>query len=644
MGAMDVFVVENKEQRKQFVTSILRDMKALEIMLERDMFDCETIRIGAEQEFCFVDKYLRPSMVGLELLEELDDEHFTTELAKFNLEANLDPVAWSGNALRTMEAQLTMLMEKVSNKAKEHGSRVVLTGILPTIRKGDLEFENITPFQRYRALNDAMVKMRGGDFEFYIKGTDELITKHSTMLFEACNTSFQIHLQIKPQEFVDKYNWAQAIAGPVLAVCTNSPLLFGKRLWDETRIAVFEQTVDLKNLHNPERELKSRVDFGTDWLKESVTEIFKYDIAYYKLLLAGDIQEDSLEELKRGQIPKLRALSLHNGTIYKWNRPCYGITNGKPHLRIENRYIPSGPTVIDEMANAAFWLGLMEGMPDDIGEIHDQLDFDFAKLNFLKAAQVGLGAQFKWTDGRVRTAEDLLLNTLIPLSRAGLAKVNTPQEDIDRYLNIIEGRVKNHQTGSIWTNHSFTKLKRHTSMEEALVAVTAGMIKRQDTNEPVHTWEYPVQSEGGSWVNKYSYVRQVMSKELYTVQDEDQVDLATSVMDWRKIHHVPVENEQGEVVGIISSADVLKYYTKRVEGDEKELTVSDIMTKNPTTVHPDTFTVDALKIMRKNNLGCLPIVNGKKLIGIITEFDFVCMAEHLFEELQNIEAKNNHII
>jgi CBS domain-containing protein len=170
------------------------------------------------------------------------------------------------------------------------------------------------------------------------------------------------------------------------------------------------------------------------------------------------------------------------------------------------------------------------------------------------------------------------------------------------------------------------------------------MIKRQDTNEPVHTWEYPVQSEGGSWVNKYSYVRQVMSKELYTVQDEDQVDLATSVMDWRKIHHVPVENEQGEVVGIISSADVLKYYTKRVEGDEKELTVSDIMTKNPTTVHPDTFTVDALKIMRKNNLGCLPIVNGKKLIGIITEFDFVCMAEHLFEELQNIEAKNNHII
>jgi CBS domain-containing protein/gamma-glutamyl:cysteine ligase YbdK (ATP-grasp superfamily) len=644
MGAMDVFVVENKEQRKQFVTSILRDMKALELMLERDMFDCETTRIGAEQEFCFVDKYLRPSMVGLELLKELDDEHFTTELAKFNLEANLDPVAWGGNALRTMEAQLTMLMDKVSKLAKEHGSRVVLTGILPTIRKGDLEFENITPFQRYRALNDAMVKMRGGDFEFYIKGTDELITKHSTMLFEACNTSFQIHLQIKPQEFVDKYNWAQAIAGPVLAVCTNSPLLFGKRLWDETRIAVFEQTVDLKNMQNPERELKSRVDFGTDWLKESVTEIFKYDIAYYKLLLAGDIQEDSLDELKRGQIPKLRALSLHNGTIYKWNRPCYGITNGKPHLRIESRYIPAGPTVIDEMANAAFWLGLMEGMPDDIGQIHDQLDFDFAKLNFLKAAQVGLGAQFKWTDGRVRTAEDLLLNTLIPLSRAGLAKVNTPQEDIDRYMNIIEGRVKNHQTGSIWTNHSFTKLKRNTSVEEALVAVTAGMIKRQDTNEPVHTWEYPIQSESGSWVNKYSYVRQVMSKELYTVQDEDQVDLATSVMDWRKIHHVPVENEQGEVVGIISSADILKYYTKRIEGEGVEVTVSDIMTKNPTTVHPDTFTVDALKIMRKHNLGCLPIVNGKKLIGIITEFDFVCMAEHLFEELQNIENKDNHII
>jgi len=644
MGAMDVFVVENKEQRKQFVTAILKDMKALEAMLDRDMFESDVMRIGAEQEFCFVDKYLRPSMVGLELLEKLDDPHYTTELAKFNLEANLDPLVFEGDALRKMEDQLQHLIEKVDEMAKLHGARVVLTGILPTIRKSDLEFENITPFQRYRALNDAMVKMRGGDFEFYIKGTDELITKHNTMLFEACNTSFQIHLQIRPKEFVDKYNWAQAIAGPVLSACTNSPLLFCKRLWEETRIAVFEQTVDLKNLNNPERELKSRVDFGTDWLKESVTEIFKYDIAYYKLLLAGHIDEDALEELRNGNIPKLRALNLHNGTIYKWNRPCYGITGGKPHLRIENRYIPSGPTVIDEMSNAAFWLGLMEGMPEDVVNIHEQLDFDYAKLNFLKAAQVGLGAQFKWTDGKNHTAQDLIVNILLPIARAGLHKVNIDGHDIERYLGVIKDRVEAHQTGSIWTQNSFTRLKKNVSVEEAVVAVTAGMVKRQQSGMPVHTWDYPTQSESGSWVNKYSYVRQVMSKELYTVQEEDQVDLVTSLMDWRKTHHVPVENEHGEVVGMISSGDIIKYHSKRVEGQESDLTVNDIMRTNVITVSADTRTVDALKLMRKNNLGCLPVVNGKKLIGMITEFDFVCMIEHLFEELQNLETQNNHTI
>ncbi len=639
---MDVFVVENKEQRKQFVVSILKDMKALEYMLEHDLFDCETTRIGAEQEFCFVDRFYRPSMVGMDVLEKLNNEHFTTELAKFNLEANLDPLEFKGNCLSTMEAQLTDLVTKADNVAKEMGARVILTGILPTIRKSDLEFENITPFPRYRALNDAMVKMRGGDFEFNIKGTDELIAKHNTMLFEACNTSFQIHLQIEPKQFVDKYNWAQAIAGPVLAACTNSPLLFGKRLWDETRIAVFEQTVDLKNINNPEREMRSRVDFGTEWLKENVTEIFKYDIAYYKLLLAGHNDEDSLLELKKGNIPKLRSLSLHNGTIYKWNRPCYGITNGKPHLRIEGRYIPSGPTIIDEMTNTAFWLGLMAGMPEDMAQKVENFEFDHAKLNFLKAAQVGLSAQFKWIDGKSYTAQNLLLLELIPIARAGLKKQGIDQYDIDRYMDIITSRVETQQTGSIWINNSFTALKKNASIEEAVVAVTAGMLKRQQSAQPVHTWDYPTISESGSWANKYKYVRQIMSKELYTVQEEDLVELVTTLMDWRKIHHVPVENELGEVVGIISSGDIIKYYSKRIDDGGTELTVNDIMLRNTHTLTADTLTVDALKIMRKNNLGCLPVVKEKKLIGIITEFDFVCMAEHLFEELESNEAQNHN--
>ncbi len=641
MGAMDVFIVESKEQRKHFVSAILKDMKALEYMLDQNMFESGVARIGAEQELCFVDRFYRPAMVGIEILKEIDDPHFTTELAKFNIEANLDPLIFEGGAIRLMEEHLRLLMNKVSEAAKKFSAHPVLTGILPTIRKSDLEFVNITPYDRYRALNEAMIKMRGGDFEFNIKGTDELITKHSSMLFEACNTSFQIHLQIDPDSFVDQYNWAQAIAGPVLAASCNSPILFGRRLWEESRIAVFEQTVDLKNMNNPEREIKSRVDFGTDWLRESVTEIFKYDIAYYKLLLAGNIDEDALEQLRIGKIPKLRALNLHNGTIYKWNRPCYGITNGKPHLRIENRYIPSGPTVLDEISNAAFWLGLMAGMPEYVKDIEKHMDFDHAKHNFLKAAQVGLGSQFRWCDGKVVTAEDLLLKELIPIAREGLQNKNIDTSDIDRYLGVIEERVKAHQTGAIWLNTAFTKFIKKASREEAVVALTAGMLRRQQSEQPVHTWDTPNIRESGSWANKYKYIRQIMSTELYTVQEEDLVDLAASVMDWRKIHHVPVENEQGEVVGIMSSADILKYFSKRLDLDSKEITVNDIMIKNPVTVSADTLTTDALGLMRTHNLGCLPVVQDKKLIGIVTEFDFVCIAQHLFEELESKENEKH---
>jgi CBS domain-containing protein len=642
MGQLDVYVVETKEQRKNFVSAILKDMKALEIMLEEGMFEKDITRIGAEQEFCFVDKNYRPSLIGLELLEELKDEHFTTELAKFNLEANLDPLVFTGDALSRLEKDLRQLLDKTDRLAQKYDSRLLLTGIMPTLIKDDLEFENITPYERYKALNDAMIKHRGGDFEFHIKATDELITKHNTMLFEACNTSFQIHLQINPDEFVHKYNWAQTIAGPVLAAATNSPMLFGRRLWDETRIAVFEQSVDLKNQKNPDREQKSRVDFGTDWLQESVTEIFKYDVAYYRLLLASDIKEDALEMLRQGKVPKLKALSLHNGTIYKWNRPCYGVTDGKPHLRIENRYIPSGPTILDEMANTAFWLGLMEGMPEDICDISEQLDFDDAKLNFHKAAQMGLAAQFFWRDGKVHTAQELILNKLLPLARAGLEKMNIDQSDIDRYLGVIRERVEKHQTGSIWIVQSFNSLKKHGNREEAVVAVTAGMLKRQYSGKPVHEWDFPTLEESGSWANKYKYVHQVMSKELYTVQEDDLVELVSNLMNWRKIHHVPVENDDGEVVGIISSGDIIKYYCKHA--GEDGMTVNDIMIKDPVTVSANSKTNDALKIMRKSNLGCLPVVKGKKLIGILTESDFVYMAEYLFEELQNIETERDKTI
>jgi len=213
------------------------------------------------------------------------------------------------------------------------------------------------------------------------------------------------------------------------------------------------------------------------------------------------------------------------------------------------------------------------------------------------------------------------------------------EEDIERYINVVEQRVKKHQTGSIWLVQSFNKLRKNANVEEAVIAVTAGMLKRQYSGIPVHEWDYPTKQESGSWANKYRYVHQVMSKELYTVQEDDLVELVSNLMNWRKIHHVPVENDEGEVVGIISAGDIIKYYCKQT--DDENLTVDDIMIKNPVTVTAQTGVSEALKIMRKSNLGCLPVTKDKKLIGILTEFDFVYMAEYLFEELHNIEAERN---
>ena len=642
MGEKKVYIVENAEQRKTMIRHILSDIKAFEAMLNRKMFESDRVRIGAEQEFCLVDCEYRPALKAMDIMGELDPEFFTTELAQFNLEANLDPQDFKGTAFSKMERQLRDLIGQAKSAAEKHGARVLFTGILPTIHKSDLDLENITPDIRYQALNESMVKARGGDFNFHIKGQDELVTRHPTMTFEACNTSFQIHLQIPQDEIVSKFNWAQAIAGPVLAACTNSPLLFGKRLWKETRIAVFEQSVDLRNLSNPDRETISRVHFGFDWVRDSITEVFKSDIARYKLLLASDMQEDAIEVLRDGGIPKLRGLNLHNGTIYKWNRVCYGITGDQPHLRIENRYIPSGPTISDEMANSAFWVGLMNGLPEHYLDIHNRMDFDDAKTNFLKAARNGLSTQFNWVDGRMVTATELLKEELIPLAREGLKKAKISKTDIDFYMRIIEERVESCQTGADWMLRAYNHLKKNGSpTEERIVAITGGLLRRQQEGKPVHTWDLPDKKESGNWASKYKYVRQVMSRDLYTVQDTDQIELATSLMDWGKMHHILVENSQGDLVGVITSSQIIKHYSNQLGDGNDPKTVDEIMHVNPMSVEPNSLTADALNLMRRHGLSCLPVTKNQKLIGILTEFDFIPIAEQLFEELRETEKQED---
>src|SRR5918993_3576967 len=373
----------NTTGRQTAIRWMLRDLQALEHLLAERRFETDTTRIGAEQELFLVDRSYRPAPRALEVLERIGDAHFTTEVGAFNLECNLDPQVFTGGCLSALERQLDELLAKARTSAEAAGLDVVLTGILPTIRKSDLSMANMVQNPRYLALNRALMDLRGEAYELHIKGTDELRVRQDSVMAEACNASFQVHLQVTPDTFVNMYNVAQLLAGPVLACATNSPLLFGKRLWAETRIALFEQSVDTRRPGHHLRERSPRVTFGRDWLHRSVAELYREDITRFRPVLAPDDYDDPFAELAAGRIPTLPALRLHTGTVWRWNRGCYGITDGVPHLRIENRVLPSGPTVADEIANTALWLGAMTAVGARHPEVNRMLPFEVLRSNFV---------------------------------------------------------------------------------------------------------------------------------------------------------------------------------------------------------------------------------------------------------------------
>ena len=305
------------------------------------------------------------------------------------MEANL-PLVYGGDCLHQLEQHLHGALRAARKASNRQGAEVLLVGVAPTLELSDMTLDNMTPLPRYYALNDAMMKMRGSLYEFFVKGQDELRVSHDSVMLEACNTSFQVHFQVAPEEFARLYNIAQVVTAPVLAAAVNSPLLFGKQLWAETRIALFEQAVDTRRTTQNLREVQPRVGFGSRWIDDSVLEIFREDVMRFRAILAEPEAEDALEVFNAGGVPKLRALRLHNSTVYRWNRACYGILDGKPHLRIENRVLPSGPSVLDEVANAAFWFGLMSGVLSQYGDVRQHMDFGDARSNFINASRHGL--------------------------------------------------------------------------------------------------------------------------------------------------------------------------------------------------------------------------------------------------------------
>jgi CBS domain-containing protein len=624
VGEQSVNRFSDPVEKRVFTKHLLDDIKALEIMLQESLFEKGIHRIGAEQELVLVNSNWKPSLMGVEILNKIKDEHYTTEIAKFNIEINLDPQEFTKDCFSKMERQLNRLLIKGRKAAQKFDTKFLLTGILPSIRKEDLIFENMTPNPRYKMLNDIIRNQRGGNFELNITGVDELITNHQNILFEACNTSFQVHFQVDADNFVDTYNWAQAVAGPVLAVSANSPLLMGKRLWSETRIALFQQSVDTRNPNSIRRELEPRVGFGKSWLEASPAEIFKDIISRYNIFFSQDIEENSVEAVKSGKVPNLNALKLHNGTVYKWNRACYGISNGLPHLRIENRYIPSGPTVIDEMANSAFWLGLMRSIPEEYKNVSQKMNFEDARYNFYNAARTCLDNHFSWF-GKSYPAAELIKKELLPLSRQGLEIAGVKKRDIDRLLEVIEKRVEIHTNGSRWMTKNFSELLHMSTPYEASLNLTKSVYVNESFGAPLHTWN-DIDPESRDSHKEFNNVGSIMVTDIATVHEDDLLELVLSIMDWRKTRYIPVENDNHEIVGLITASNLVQHF--KFHQDTENFSVKDVMLKNLITISPDSKTSEAVEIMSSKGVGCLPVVSDDgKLLGLVTERSIVMVAK-----------------
>lgn len=616
MGEQIVNTEQDQEDHQKFISHLLNDIACLEKMLKEGHIEKAPIRIGAEQEFCLLNDQFRPSDKALEILEAINDPHFTTELAKYNLEINLDPIILGKNSFSAMEARLIEFLDHAQAEAEKHDTHLLLTGILPTISKKELELDYLTPYPRYFALNDRMTKLRGGDFKLNIQGIDELSIKHNSVLFEACNTSFQTHLQIHPDDFVSSYNWAQAIAGPVLSICSNSPLLLGRELWKETRIALFQQSIDTRQSSYALKEQQARVSFGTRWAKDSIVDIFKEDVSRFQVIMTCDIEKDSLQALEDNEVPKLKALNLHNGTVYRWNRACYGTGNGTAHVRIENRYIPSGPSVIDEMANFAFWVGVMVGRPAEFDDIPSVMHFSDAKSNFLKAARYGKESVMHWMDEKI-SAKNIILKKLMPIARAGLMKVGVDHDTIDRYLELIELRTLK-KTGAQWMIENYRLGQQTLKRDDALMSMTRAMWKNQQKGMPIHKWPNIDHDKEGVTASS-TLVGHIMSTQLIVTRENDLAALATSIMKWNNIHHMPVEDNKGKIRGLLSFTHINKVQAlKEVQMVSK---VSEVMVTDVTTVSTKTTISEAISIMKKNSFGCLPVVEDEVLVGIITVKD-----------------------
>lgn len=474
------------DQRQRYREKLRSCLDALRLLLSEDGFETGRHRIGLELELYLVDRSGTPLMVNEALLGRIESADFQTELGQFNLA----PHKIVGTVFRELEEELRTSLNYALRKAEEIDANMLVVGILPTLRDLHVTRENLSNNPRYSMLNDQILAARGEDFRIEIEGFEKLSVWSNSIMMEAASTSMQLHLQVDPDDFARYWNAAQAIACAQLAVGCNSPFFLGKELWRETRIALFEQSIDTRTEELRTQGVRPRVWYGERWIT-SVLDPFEENLRYFPPLLPVLDAEDPFEVLAKGDVPHLRELTLHNGTIYRWNRPVYAVARGKPHVRLENRVLPAGPSVADAVANAAFYYGLVRSVAELDPPISQRLTFSAATDNFFAAAREGIDAPLYWPGVSRAPAARLILRHLLPLAHEGLRRWNIEPQDRDHYLGLIERRCVTQQTGATWQVATFRRLFDGSGRDDALLEMTRRYIEHMHNNEPVHTWPVP---------------------------------------------------------------------------------------------------------------------------------------------------------
>ena len=488
----------SRHDRQRYRANVLRCVDALEVMLRERPFARDEPMTGLEVELNLVGDDLEPALVGKDVLSSLGSSEFQTELGRWNLELNLPPRPLPGDQWRHLEQHLLDELMRVRAKALDHGTQLAVIGILPTLGDRHLSGEAISPDERYQVLNEQMLTGRGEPIRLDITGGDlhttppeHLVADFDSIAPEAACTSMQLHLQVPPESFPAYWNAAQCLAGVQLAVGANSPFLLGARLWAETRIPLFEQSCDVRPPELRNQGVRPRVWFGERWIG-SVLDLFAENSRYFPGLIPATDDVDPLAELDAGRVPGLDEMKLHNGTVWRWNRPVYDVAHGLPHLRVENRVLPAGPTAVDMVANALFFYGLLRVLVEADRPLWSYMSFDAARENFTDAARHGMEATLYWPGTGWIRPDELVLRKLLPMAAEGLSRWGVAVEVCERYLPVIERRCLNRRTGAAWQLAAVDALEsRGMDRPAALHGMFLRYLENSAANEPVHAWTIP---------------------------------------------------------------------------------------------------------------------------------------------------------